>query len=204
LAYEVISISAHTMYIYQFGLHLTIRTWSPRRSISSLPMRPAPRAHVQSIAKMWPRTILISIILFYSLAVPSLALPIHPQAILRDPIITDETSDSLSIQNHHLPAPHGSECGRFCDQLQSLLQTPGSSKSTLKAEKAGHGRREQAQGRAKQKPTPQTKTHKAPTHHAERIASSGHSRTGIFIVKAMLCSAILCCVVEISFTVTRW
>jgi hypothetical protein len=192
------------MYIYQFGLHLTIRTWSPRRSISSRPMRPAPRADAQSTAKMWPRTLLIRVILFCSLAVPSRALPIHPQAILRDSVITDEASDSRSTQNHHLPAPHGSECGRFCDQPRSPLQTPESSKSTLKEEKSGHGRREQAQGRAKQKLTPQTKTHKAPTHHAEGIASSGNSRTGIFIVKAMLYSAILCCVVEISFTVTRW
>jgi hypothetical protein len=167
-------------------------------------MRPPSRAPVQSIAKMWPRTILISVILFCLLVLPSLALPIHPQAILRDSVITGETSDSPSTQNHRLPAPHGSECGRFCGRLGSLLQTPGSSNSTLKAEKAGHGRREQTQGRAKQKPTPQSKTHKAHTHHAGRIASSGHSRTGIFIVKAMLYSALLCCVVEISFTVTRW
>ena len=138
---------------------------------------------------MWPKATLINIFLFCSYAASAVALPIHSQAILHDSAMLEARSGSISTQNY-LPVPHVFGCGI--------------SQPTIKAANAGHGRRQRAQGLAKQIQTPQAKTHKASTHPAGRITRKGYSRTGIFIVKAMLYSAILCCVVEMSLTVTRW
>jgi hypothetical protein len=152
---------------------------------------------------MWPKAVLINIFLFYSIIIPTVALPVHAQATLHDSVMIEGRSGSISNKDH-LAVPHVSECGIFCDQSPSQLKLPGPPQSTFKAERAGHGRRGQTQGLAKQTPTPQAKTHKASTHQTGRITRNGYSRTGIFIVKAMLYSVMLCCVVEISLTVTHW